>query len=186
MKTDPRGMGNLLLVLMVVFLGFHLLILSGTLDASIYWDSTITNADAIWISESIVIVLILVFIAGIQAKLGRFPFRRLPPPCRFDPVADASVFYPEPHRRLSVRERHPQGLCPGHDHCHRLRADPADLHARTAETPGAPWPPSGPPAAGTAAQTAPALSASKKHLKQRDRCLQVFFFFYVFISCPRS
>lgn len=77
MKTDPRGMGNLLLVLMVVFLGFHLLILSGTLDASIYWDSTITNADAIWISESIVIVLILVFIAGIQAKLGRFPFRRL-------------------------------------------------------------------------------------------------------------
>ncbi|WP_195267025.1 hypothetical protein [Eubacterium sp. 1001713B170207_170306_E7] len=77
LKINSRGIGNVLLIALLVLLIIHILVLSGVLSPDIIWDTTITDTASVVISEWIAIFFILLFVFGILLKLNYLPIKGL-------------------------------------------------------------------------------------------------------------
>lgn len=77
LKINSRGIGNVLLIALLVLLIIHILVLFGVVSPDIIWDTTITDKASVVISEWIAIFFILLFIFGILLKLNYLPMKGL-------------------------------------------------------------------------------------------------------------
>lgn len=77
LKINSRGIGNVLLIALLVLLIIHILVLFGVVSPDIIWDTTITDKASVVISEWIAIFFILMFIFGILLKLNYLPMKGL-------------------------------------------------------------------------------------------------------------